>query len=304
MDWAVRPAAGCHRSTPRRYPSLHSFSLLPLTLLASTDVALAHEQAQAADRAALAAVRLGFGRHFRQLVPGKDADLRPAADVQSPICVGEWKTRERLTSGVQLDGLQFWVRNTGVDELDGVAAGPWHDSIEELSGGQRTLLGLAFAVAVSLHRRAPLYIMDEVDAALGPSHSNWGRCSGVPLTVGGSADEVNSARVARLVSSVFAASQVLVVSHHNGFHRVVRRLRLVRGGNAHDPRPRGRSTSPRRRATPRWLGLLIGPMTLRVRPRWNGVVVMERGLTTQRQGAGLSGVQSRPSHRRAGLTKQ
>ena len=49
----------------------------------------------------------------------------------------------------------------------GSGASEWSDSIEQLSGGQKTLLGLAFVFAVAQYRQAPIYLMDEVDAALG-----------------------------------------------------------------------------------------------------------------------------------------
>ena len=37
-----------------------------------------------------------------------------------------------------------------------------HRSTEELSGGQRALLGLSFVFAAALHKRSPLYLLDEV----------------------------------------------------------------------------------------------------------------------------------------------
>lgn len=38
----------------------------------------------------------------------------------------------------------------------------YHKSTEELSGGQRALLGLSFVFAAALHKRSPLYLLDEV----------------------------------------------------------------------------------------------------------------------------------------------
>ena len=47
----------------------------------------------------------------------------------------------------------------------------WKDSLSELSGGQRSLLALSFVLALLKYKPAPLYILDEIDAALDLSHT-------------------------------------------------------------------------------------------------------------------------------------
>jgi structural maintenance of chromosome 2 len=47
----------------------------------------------------------------------------------------------------------------------------WKDSLTELSGGQRSLAALSLILAMLLFKPAPLYILDEVDAALDLSHT-------------------------------------------------------------------------------------------------------------------------------------
>lgn len=47
----------------------------------------------------------------------------------------------------------------------------WKDSLGELSGGQRSLVALSFILAMLLFKPAPIYILDEVDAALDLSHT-------------------------------------------------------------------------------------------------------------------------------------
>ena len=42
----------------------------------------------------------------------------------------------------------------------------YHKSTEELSGGQRALLGLSFVFAAALYKRSPLYLLDEVLCSL------------------------------------------------------------------------------------------------------------------------------------------
>jgi len=42
----------------------------------------------------------------------------------------------------------------------------WRTSLNELSGGQKTLLALSFILALLLYKPAPFYLLDEVDSAL------------------------------------------------------------------------------------------------------------------------------------------
>ena len=65
----------------------------------------------------------------------------------------------------------------GMDIIEGglevkVAFGDvWKESLAELSGGQRSLVALSLILSLLLFRPAPLYILDEVDAALDLSHT-------------------------------------------------------------------------------------------------------------------------------------
>ena len=47
----------------------------------------------------------------------------------------------------------------------------WKESLNELSGGQRSLVALSLILSLLLFKPAPLYILDEVDAALDLSHT-------------------------------------------------------------------------------------------------------------------------------------
>ncbi|MPC43243.1 Structural maintenance of chromosomes protein 2 [Portunus trituberculatus] len=47
----------------------------------------------------------------------------------------------------------------------------WKESLTELSGGQRSLVALSLILALLLFKPAPIYILDEVDAALDLSHT-------------------------------------------------------------------------------------------------------------------------------------
>ena len=76
--------------------------------------------------------------YFKDLVPGKMADLGLAGDKLE-------------------DGLKFVLYNHEEDE---------RKEVQSLSGGEKSLLGLTFIFASALHKRSPLYLLDEVDAAL------------------------------------------------------------------------------------------------------------------------------------------
>ncbi len=121
-------------------------------------------------------LRQRFGRYFCDLVKGKNVDLV--------------RIDERLESG-----LKFSFRTTK-NILFASAQDIEHREINELSGGQKALLGLAFVFACALVKSQPLILMDEIDAAL---------------------DENNQSIVSRIVSKLFKSSCVFCVSHHPQF---------------------------------------------------------------------------------------
>ncbi|KAJ3601182.1 hypothetical protein NHX12_032155 [Muraenolepis orangiensis] len=88
-------------------------------------------------------VNKDFGSIFSTLLPGADARLAPP------------QGREFL------DGLEFKV----------ALGNTWKENLTELSGGQRSLVALSLILAMLLFKPAPIYILDEVDAALDLSHT-------------------------------------------------------------------------------------------------------------------------------------
>lgn len=88
-------------------------------------------------------VNANFGSIFNTLLPGAEAKLVPAEGNNS------------------LSGLTVRVGFNGL----------WKDSLGELSGGQRSLVALSLILAMLKFKPAPLYILDEVDAALDMSHT-------------------------------------------------------------------------------------------------------------------------------------
>ncbi|KAK3869016.1 hypothetical protein Pcinc_025643 [Petrolisthes cinctipes] len=101
------------------------------------------EKKKEALRQAWEQVNKDFGSIFGTLLPGTQAKLQPpeGQDV--------------------LDGLEVKVAFGGV----------WKESLAELSGGQRSLVALSLILALLLFKPAPIYILDEVDAALDLSHT-------------------------------------------------------------------------------------------------------------------------------------
>ncbi|KAG6549852.1 hypothetical protein Mapa_008834 [Marchantia paleacea] len=124
-----------------------------------------------------------FGSIFSTLLPGTMAKLEPpeGADV--------------------MDGLEVKVAFGSV----------WKQSLSELSGGQRSLLALSLILALLLFKPAPLYILDEVDAALDLSHTQ---------------------NIGRMIKSHFPHSQFIVVSLKEGMFNnanVIFRTKFVDG---------------------------------------------------------------------------
>ena len=94
-------------------------------------------------RSAWDKVNKDFGSIFSTLLPGTNAKLQPPDGMDV------------------LDGLEVKVAFGDV----------WKESLSELSGGQRSLVALSLILSLLLFKPAPLYILDEVDAALDLSHT-------------------------------------------------------------------------------------------------------------------------------------
>ena len=108
-----------------------------------------------------------FGSIFSTLLPGTSAKLEPPEGESF------------------LAGLEVRVAFGGV----------WKESLTELSGGQRSLLALSLILALLLFKPAPIYILDEVDAALDLSHTQ---------------------NIGRMIRAHFPYSQFIVVSLKEG----------------------------------------------------------------------------------------
>jgi len=125
------------------------------------------EKKKTALRQAWEQVNKDFGSIFSSLLPDTTAKLSPpeGKDV--------------------LDGLEVKVAFGGV----------WKESLNELSGGQRSLVALSLILSLLLFKPAPLYILDEVDAALDLSHTQ---------------------NIGNMLKTHFKASQFIVVSLKDG----------------------------------------------------------------------------------------
>ncbi len=65
--------------------------------------------------------------------------------------------------------------------------------LDSLSGGEKALTAIAFIFAVQKHHRSPIYVMDEIDAAL---------------------DKTNSQRISNLLKEYSDEAQLIMVSHN------------------------------------------------------------------------------------------
>ncbi|KAI5181703.1 structural maintenance of chromosome 2 [Nematocida sp. AWRm80] len=83
----------------------------------------------------------------------------------------------------------------GVELL--VKIGTWKKGLSELSGGQKSICALSLIFSLLSARPSPLYILDEIDAALDASHTE---------------------AMGKLIRSEFKDSQFLIVSLKNGMY--------------------------------------------------------------------------------------
>ncbi|KAL2003791.1 hypothetical protein VTN02DRAFT_2285 [Thermoascus thermophilus] len=120
-------------------------------------------------------VNSDFGQIFAELLPGSFAKLVPPEG-------------KDIT-----DGLEVKVSLGKV----------WKQSLAELSGGQRSLIALSLIMALLQFKPAPMYILDEVDAALDLSHTQ---------------------NIGRLIKTRFKGSQFIVVSLKDGMFQNANRI--------------------------------------------------------------------------------
>merc|ERR1712127_741031 len=124
-----------------------------------------------------------FGSIFSTLLPGASAKVEPPAGQEA------W------------EGLEVKVAFGDV----------WKESLSELSGGQRSLLALSLILSMLLFKPAPMYILDEVDAALDLSHTQ---------------------NIGNMLKTHFSQSQFIVVSLKEGMFNnanVIYRTKFVDG---------------------------------------------------------------------------
>jgi structural maintenance of chromosome 2 len=112
-------------------------------------------------------VNKDFGSIFSTLLPGASAKLEPPGGMKA------W------------EGLEVKV----------AFGDTWKESLSELSGGQRSLLALSLILSLLLFKPAPMYILDEVDAALDLSHTQ---------------------NIGNMLKTHFSQSQFIVVSLKEG----------------------------------------------------------------------------------------
>lgn len=120
-------------------------------------------------------VNVDFGLIFNDLLPGNTAKLDPPEGKEIS------------------DGLEVKVCLGKV----------WKQSLTELSGGQRSLIALSLILSLLQYSPAPMYILDEVDAALDLSHTQ---------------------NIGRLIRTRFKGSQFIVVSLKDGMFANANRI--------------------------------------------------------------------------------
>lgn len=128
-------------------------------------------------------VNKDFGSIFSTLLPGSSAKLEPPEGMEA------W------------EGLEVKIAFGDI----------WKESLSELSGGQRSLIALSLILSLLLYKPAPMYILDEVDAALDLSHTQ---------------------NIGNMLKTHFSQSQFIVVSLKEGMFNnanVIFRTKFVDG---------------------------------------------------------------------------
>ncbi|XP_071446433.1 structural maintenance of chromosomes protein 2 [Hetaerina americana] len=131
-------------------------------------------------------VNKDFSSIFATLLPGAQAKLQPPEGMDA------------------VNGLEVKVGFGGL----------WKESLTELSGGQRSLVALSLILSMLQFKPAPLYILDEVDAALDLSHTE---------------------NIGRMLRTHFRNSQFIIVSLKDGMFNnanVLFRTKFVDGVSA------------------------------------------------------------------------
>jgi len=125
-----------------------------------------------------------FKKYFSIMVPNKTAYL----------C---------KIGGTVTEGIEIMVVHNGSTTSDGEGNRPKVSSLSQLSGGEKTMLSLAFLFSLASFHKSMFYILDEVDAAL---------------------DEEKQKLVARLITKMFDKQQVIMISHNSAFQNEARQI--------------------------------------------------------------------------------
>ena len=167
-------------------------------------------------------VNADFGHIMHALLPGVTAQLRPVGASDAAASSSSSTTAAALSQLVSA-GVEMRVAFGGV----------WKESLSELSGGQRSLLALSFILALLLFKPAPMYILDEIDAALDLSHTQ---------------------NIGHMIRQHFPHSQFIVVSLKEGLFshaNTLFRTQFVNGVSAVTVQRHNSTAKPTTASTPR-----------------------------------------------------
>ena len=138
-------------------------------------------------------------QHFRSFGDETVVRLKPGLNlVVGPNGSGKSNILGEDPEHLDAAAVEFRLRDRPASGDRG-GGGAWRAGVDELSGGQRTLLNLSVYLAAAKYRPSLVLLMDEVDAAL---------------------DEHNTQRVAAMLKEVARTSQVVAISHHKEFHEL------------------------------------------------------------------------------------
>lgn len=105
-----------------------------------------------------------FGSIFGTLLPGANAKLVPPIGQTCLQGLEVYRILLLFCGKLPFHSNCFFKIKVALGDV-------WKESLTELSGGQRSLAALSLILSMLLYKPAPLYILDEVDAALDLSHT-------------------------------------------------------------------------------------------------------------------------------------
>jgi structural maintenance of chromosome 2 len=130
-----------------------------------------------------------YEKEYNELIKKREIIIKDKTNIEKAIKELDEKRKDALDDiygqvnknldsiySTLLPGAKAKLDTVGKSLMDGLELrvafnNSWKKSLSELSGGQRSILALSLILSLLLYKPAPVYILDEIDAALDLSHT-------------------------------------------------------------------------------------------------------------------------------------